>query len=173
MLCGKWFDLTDYDNKDEFYEAIQEMFKEFDKTHPLDFNQPREESMFNDWENIPKDFIGESWISDNFWEYMEVIEGKGWNEEEVKFALDCVDNYDLSDSNTNIKEIFEDVYITACDKYDLSLHYLINYLGLDPESANKVHGVVDDDYCIKQIGYGGGIVVENGSTYLTNECVEV
>jgi hypothetical protein len=172
-ISGDWFDLTDYDDYSEFYEAIEEMFKKLDKSHPLDFGLPREEQMFQDWENIPSEFIGESHISENFWPYMEVIEEKGWDEKQLKFALECVDNYDLTDKTNDLQEIFEEVHITECDKYDLGMHYLLNYLHLDKDAAEKVHSCVDDEYCINEMGHSGAVILFTGGKYWINECVEV
>jgi len=54
---GKWLDLEDYDSKEEFYEACQELHK--DESDP--------EFMFQDWEGIPEDYISESGIDEEFW----------------------------------------------------------------------------------------------------------
>lgn len=61
---GKWLDLTDYSDKDEFYEACKELHS--DEENP--------EFMFQDWENIPSDYIGESWLSDDVFEAIEVTQ---------------------------------------------------------------------------------------------------
>lgn len=58
-LNGQWIDLEDFDNAEEFYEACS-------KLHG-DEKQP--EFMFQDWENIPDAFIGESWVDSEFWTF--------------------------------------------------------------------------------------------------------
>jgi antirestriction protein len=60
---GKWLDLSEYSSIEEFYEACRELHK--DEEGP--------EFMFQDFENIPKGFIGESWISDNIFEALEIL----------------------------------------------------------------------------------------------------
>ena len=49
-LFGKWLDLSDYSDKDEFLEVCRELHK--------DDQDP--EFMFQDYENIPEAFISES-----------------------------------------------------------------------------------------------------------------
>lgn len=55
-LYGAWLDLSDYSDKEEFYEACRELHEDEEDA----------EYMFQDWENVPEGLIGESWISDNF-----------------------------------------------------------------------------------------------------------
>lgn len=63
-LFGKWLDLSDYSDKDEFMEACRELHK--------DDQDP--EFMFQDYENIPEALISESWLSDKFFELRDAIE---------------------------------------------------------------------------------------------------
>lgn len=63
-LFGKWLDLSEYSDKDEFYEDCRELHK--DEQDP--------ELMFQDWEYIPSDLIGESWLADNIFEIIEAID---------------------------------------------------------------------------------------------------
>jgi antirestriction protein len=88
-LKGKWLDLEDYNDKDKFMEACKELHK--DEADP--------EFMFNDHEGVPSQFIGESWIDDKFWDYLNsdidddvkraYMELFGeWNEDQ------CNDRYD-------------------------------------------------------------------------------
>ena len=72
-LFGKWLNLLDYPNKDEFYEACRELHK--DETDP--------EFMFQDWELIPSDFIGESWISENIFEIIQAVANLSESEQEA------------------------------------------------------------------------------------------
>ena len=52
-LFGAWLDLSDYSDKEDFYEACRELHKDEEDA----------EYMFQDWENVPENLIGESWIS--------------------------------------------------------------------------------------------------------------
>ena len=49
-LFGAWLDLSDYADKEEFYEACRELHKDEEDA----------EFMFQDWENVPEGLIGES-----------------------------------------------------------------------------------------------------------------
>ena len=62
-LFGKWLDLSDYSDKDEFMEACRELHK--------DDQDP--EFMFQDYENIPEALISESWLSEKFFELRDAI----------------------------------------------------------------------------------------------------
>ena len=53
-LSGAWLNLSDYSDKEEFYEACRELHKDEEDV----------EYMFQDWENVPEGLIGESWISE-------------------------------------------------------------------------------------------------------------
>ncbi|WP_063163822.1 antirestriction protein ArdA, partial [Enterobacter hormaechei] len=64
-LYGKWFDLTDFDDKAEFLEACNE----------LHANESDPELMFQDWEGIPSAFASESSVDWNFIEaYKRAVE---------------------------------------------------------------------------------------------------
>jgi antirestriction protein len=59
-LFGKWVDLSDFSDKDEFIEACLELHNDEDDP----------ELMFQDWENIPDCYISESWIDEGFWDVL-------------------------------------------------------------------------------------------------------
>ena len=59
-LEGAWLDLDEFYDKASFYEACQELHGPGDH-----------EFMFQDWEGIPRPLIGESWVSDELWDYMQ------------------------------------------------------------------------------------------------------
>ncbi|MDV4011862.1 antirestriction protein [Elizabethkingia anophelis] len=63
-IFGEWLTLSDYADKDEFYDACRELHD--DEEDP--------EFMFQDYENIPNGLIGECWISDSIFEVLEALE---------------------------------------------------------------------------------------------------
>ena len=63
-LFGAWLDLSDYSDKEDFYEACRELHKDEEDA----------EYMFQDWENVPENLIGESWISENFFTLRDAVE---------------------------------------------------------------------------------------------------
>jgi hypothetical protein len=60
---GKWLNLTDYSNIEEFYEACRELHN--DEEDP--------EFMFQDYEGIPKEHIDESWINEKIYEELPAL----------------------------------------------------------------------------------------------------
>ena len=105
-LCGAWLNLSDYSDKEEFYEACRELHN--DEKDP--------EFMFQDWENIPESLISESWISENFFALRDAVEDLSDTEQEAFFVW-C--NHTLSDLGKeyvyDLVNRFKDLYV---GKYD-------------------------------------------------------
>lgn len=59
-LYGEWLDLSDYAGKEDFLEACVKLHS--DESDP--------ELMFQDWEDIPSKFIGESHIDETVWDWL-------------------------------------------------------------------------------------------------------
>ena len=59
---GKWLDLEDYSDKDEFLQACAELHND---EHDPEF-------MFQDYENIPNGLISESHIDEKLWDWIEL-----------------------------------------------------------------------------------------------------
>jgi len=76
-LFGKWLDLSDYSDKDEFYSACKELFE----------NEEDTEYMYQGWENIPKSLISESWLSEKFFELRDAVEDMDDTRQEVFFCV--------------------------------------------------------------------------------------
>lgn len=104
-IFGKWLDLLDYSDKEEFYEACRELHK--DEQDP--------EFMFQDWEYIPFDLIGESWLADNIFEIIEAIDRL---DDDKKEAFEVWLNYgshditikDITDLIRSFEEDFQGAY---------------------------------------------------------------
>ena len=90
-LSGAWLDLSDYSDKEEFYEACRELHKDEEDA----------EYMFQDWENVPEGLIDESWISENFFALRDAVEDlsdeyQGEYDDEEDFAYEIIEEcYDL------------------------------------------------------------------------------
>ena len=61
-IAGKWLDLEDYSDKDEFLQACAELHK--DESDP--------EFMFQDHEGIPRGMISESSIDAEVWDWLDL-----------------------------------------------------------------------------------------------------
>lgn len=98
-IAGEWLDLDDYSDVSEFYDACKELHA--DESDP--------EYMFQDHENIPDAFVGESWISENFWPYMQAVNNLDNSE-----AFEAYVNhfgYDLAKEDIDVLiERFEESY---------------------------------------------------------------
>lgn len=100
-LFGKWLDLSDYSDKDEFLEACRELHE--DEQEP--------EYMFQDYENIPETLISESWLSDKFFELRDAIEQLSETEQEAFFVWCDHHNSDISEEDADdLVSSFENEY---------------------------------------------------------------
>ena len=106
-LFGKWFNLSDFADKDEFMEACKELHK--DEEDP--------EFMFQDRENIPEELVSESWISEIFFELRDKVEDLDSTVQEAFSAWLDYDSRDLSkaDADDLVKK-FTDEYIGQYDE---------------------------------------------------------
>lgn len=105
-LFGKWFNLSDFTDKDEFMEACKKLHKDEDDP----------EFMFQDRENIPEELVSESWISEKFFELRDKVEDMDATEQEAFSVWLDYESRDLSkDDVDDLVKKFEDDYI---GKYD-------------------------------------------------------
>lgn len=63
-LFGKWLDLADYSDKEEFYEACAKLHSDEEDA----------EFMFQDWEGVPDGLITECSISETIFELIEQVD---------------------------------------------------------------------------------------------------
>lgn len=76
-IFGKWFDLSDYSDKDEFIKACKELH--CDESDP--------ELMFQDWEYITDEFISESYLSANFFVVRDAVENELSDRQQAAFFV--------------------------------------------------------------------------------------
>ena len=100
-LFGKWLDLSDYSDKDEFLEACRELHK--------DDQDP--EFMFQDYEKIPEAIISESWLSEKIYEVRDAIEKLSETQQEAFFVWCDHHNHDINEEDVeNLISCFVDDY---------------------------------------------------------------
>lgn len=108
-IFGKWLDLSDYSDKDEFLQACAELHA--DEADP--------EFMFQDYENIPAVFISESYISEKLFDIISRIDEID-NVEAFETYLNWR-GYDLeNDDFDSLREGFEGAY---CGEYSSKEDY--------------------------------------------------
>jgi len=93
-IAGEWLDLADYANNEEFFAACRNLHKDEDDP----------ELMFQDWEGIPEQYIGESGLSSDYWEFIDFIENSYLDEVAILAGLDL--GIDLD----NIEEAYSGTY---------------------------------------------------------------
>lgn len=106
-LFGKWFNLSDFTDKDEFMEACKELHK--DEEDP--------EFMFQDREYIPEELVSESWISEIFFELRDKVEEMDSTMQDAFSVWLDYESRDLSkvDADDLVKK-FNDEYIGQYDE---------------------------------------------------------
>ena len=115
-LFGKWLDLSDYSDKDEFLEACADLHK--DEQDP--------EYMFQDYENIPETLFSESSLSEKFFELRDATENMDETVQEA-FFIWCEDaNKDFNKEDADsLVSAFTNDYI---GQYDSEEDYAEEYI---------------------------------------------
>ena len=75
-IKGRWLDLDDYSDKEEFLTAAAELHDDEDDP----------ELMFQDWEGLPAGMIGESSIEEDVWEWLELSDD---DKQLLRIAREC------------------------------------------------------------------------------------
>lgn len=124
-IDGKWVNLTDFDNEDDFLEKCREIHS--DEEDP--------ELMFQDYECFPSKYYSESYIDPEVWEYIEKIED--YNKDVVDAILD--DGYDL--------DAVDDAIIYAgCSSMKDVAYQIVDEMGHDAFSDETWEVVFDYDH---------------------------
>lgn len=145
-LHGAWLNLTDYSDQSEFYEACAELHK----------GESDPEYMFQDWENIPDQFISESGIDSAFWDYLEVIENSYYDAEVFEAASDLDIPVDM------VEELYEGQYNSD---EDFAYEFADN-IGVLNDSATWPHSCIDWERAARDLMYDYG--ESNGHYFRTS-----
>lgn len=125
-LFGKWLELSDYIDNEDFLEACKK----------LHADEPDPEFMFQDWENIPEGLIGECWISENFFALRDTLENETEDTQEaflvwLNNSNQSIDSEDISSLFSQFEDEYRGVY--ACEE-DFAYQMVEDYYNL-PEFA--------------------------------------
>jgi len=93
-LFGKWIELDDYNDADEFYQACTKLHKDEDAP----------ELMFQDWEGIPDKYISESGIAPEYWELIKAAQCSYLDEAVFLAAADLDIPVDM------VEELYQGLY---------------------------------------------------------------
>lgn len=128
-LFGAWLDLSDYSDKEDFYEACRELHKDEEDA----------EYMFQDWENVPENLIGESWISENFFTLRDAVEKLGDTEQEAFFVWCNYKSHDLSEEDADdLVRDFQDEYQGQYDDEEDFAYQIVEECYDLPEFAKTI-----------------------------------
>jgi len=145
-LKGEWLDLEDYNTYDDFMTACRELHADEDDP----------ELMFQDFEDIPREFVGECYIKPEFWDYM---------------------NCDIADSvKQAFMYLFDEWNEDRCRDTYIGEFRNLEALAEDiVESSDMLHGVSDDvaryfDYDAygRDLELGGDVCEHNDHYFWTN-----
>jgi antirestriction protein len=130
-LQGKWLNLDRFDSRKEFLAACRELHK--DEADP--------ELMFQDFENFPEAFYGESALADALWEWLELAK----YEREAVSAYLSQNDFDLKvsdilggflDTASSMEEFVSEHY----QPENLSPSVLSHYLVITPADIRVIAG---------------------------------
>jgi hypothetical protein len=122
--AGDWFQLSDYGDMGEFYEACRSYFPE--ENNPV-FRYPA-------WENIPDCLINKEWFCPDFFEIRDALEQL--NESETDYFLSWCDHH-----GHNIA--VDDPYLLVANYQDNHTSYM--------EFENESAGIPDDTYLYQNV----------------------
>jgi antirestriction protein len=105
-IAGKWLQLADYDSRDDFYKACEELHK--DESDP--------EYMFQDWEGIPDYMIHENCIMPDYWDYIDVVNASYLDVDVFKAGSDLgIDYNNIEDAYSGEFDSDEDFAFEMAD----------------------------------------------------------
>lgn len=141
-LFGKWFDLEDYTDLDEFYEACADLHA--DEEDP--------ELMFQDWEGIPDGMVSECSVDPKCWSLIEAYDEFG--EERVGAYCACFGEWSASD--------FEARYRGEFSSWEDMAEALLEETGQLDEIPESLRYYFDYEKYARDIRFSGDMVEHNG-----------
>lgn len=131
-IAGEWVDMTQVADKEDFFDLCRAIHS--DEEDP--------EFMFQDWQSIPAALIGESWLSDEWFEVAQLDE-----DERDAFTAYC-----KGASDTDI-ERFREAYSGRFDSDEAFAEDMADQLGLINESATWPYTCIDWEHAARELMY--------------------
>ena len=147
-LFGKWFDLEDYTDLDEFYEACADLHA--DEEDP--------ELMFQDWEGIPDGMVSECSVDPKCWSLIEAYDEFG--EDTVNAYIYCFGEWNRGD--------FQDRYRGEYDSWEDFAEQLVDELGYLDEIPEHLRYYLDYEKYARDIRFSGDVVEHKGYFFLNH-----
>ena len=142
-LDGKWVDLDDFSDYDEFIEYCRE------EIHP-DEQEP--ELMFQDYENFPEKYYNESHLDPELWEYFEKIQDYD------KDIVDAVINEGYSLDHVDDVIFYDDCYTRS----DFAARLIEDTGGIEELGRDTLENYFDYDSYGRDLEIDGSFVNING-----------
>jgi len=147
-LFGKWLNLENYTDRDEFYEACAELH--------VDEEDP--EFMFQDWEGIPSDMISESHVSPECWTLLDAYEK--YDEDAVNAYCHCFGEWNEND--------FNERYRGEYDSWEDFAEQLVDELGYLDEIPEHLRYYFDYEKYARDLRLGGDVCEHDGYYFWNN-----
>lgn len=152
-LFGKWLDLEDFADHDEFIDACKELHA--DEEDP--------ELMYQDYEGFPASFYGESHIKPELWDWLEL------DEDDRELLAVYQDNVDGDADIDRAREAFQ-------GKFDSEEGWASDYwesTGMLSEIPEHAKNYINFDQYAKDARYGGDMtfVRHDGEVWAFNNNV--
>lgn len=141
-LFGKWFDLEDYTDLDEFYEACADLHA--DEEDP--------ELMFQAWEGIPDGMVSECSVSPECWTLLDAYEKH--DEGAVNAYIYCFGEWNESD--------FQDRYRGEFSSWEDMATEFLEETGQLNEIPESLRYYFDYEKYARDIRFSGDVVEHNG-----------
>lgn len=141
-LFGKWLDLENYVDRDEFIEACVELHKDEDDP----------ELMFQDWEDVPNDMISESHISPEVWELIEAFDEH--DEDAVKAYVHCFGEWN--------DEQFRDRYRGEFNSWEEMVEEFLEETGTLEQIPENLRYYFDYEKYARDIRLSGDMIEHDG-----------
>ena len=156
---GHWVDLTDFSDGESFCDYLQEHFEQADAKRPLSCGSEREEWMFTDYEDFPRELYSECMSRKEIDSLIEFVNLQEEDRAKVTFLL-C----DGSDIDTALRD-YDDVYLRVYDGSNLDKCELFEEYYPDAEDMSYKNDYVTIDYD-RFIDENFTEFQYNGTTYL-------
>jgi len=104
QLVYKWFDLDNV-TKEEHFEELREWLESL----PPVYGSPCEEWCVGDVDNVPRAFVSDFGLSEEFWQFKEVAENSGLSWEVFEAAIDLGIAFDM------VEELYQGEYYSDRD----------------------------------------------------------
>lgn len=144
-IAGQWFELTDFDDKADFYEACKVLHA--DECDP--------EFMFQDWEGIPSQFVSESSIN---WDFIAAFKQAEDERQEDAFLAwaSYTGECDFDD--------FRDAYLGQAESEEAYAMEMIEDSGLLNEVPEQLRNYFDFESYARDL-FSDGYVFHDGYVF--------